>query len=68
MLEADAVQRVVKLDVDPEVVRIELQPIVTGKRRFLRDRPASAWRPRQRKTGANGDSTQVRYRKRAQEI
>ena len=37
MLEADAVERVVELDIDPEVVGVELQPVARGKPGFLRD-------------------------------
>ena len=37
MLEADAVERVMQLDIDPEVVRVELQPVAWGKSAFLGD-------------------------------
>jgi hypothetical protein len=37
MLEADAVERIVKLYIDPEVVRIELQPVTWGRSGFLHD-------------------------------
>jgi hypothetical protein len=37
MLEADAVERIVKLYINPEVVGVELQPVAWGRSGFLRD-------------------------------
>ena len=37
MLEADAVEGVMQLDIDPEVVGVELQPVARRKPGFLRN-------------------------------
>ena len=37
MLEADSVERVIKLDIHPEIVRVELEAVTRGRSGFLRD-------------------------------
>ena len=44
MLEADAVERIVELDVDAEIVGVELEPVARLDALALRSRPSTAWR------------------------
>ena len=56
VLEADALQGVGQLDVDGQVVRVQLEPVLGPRARRPRERPSTAWRWLRRRPASNAGS------------
>ena len=64
VLEAQALNGVRQLDVDPEIVGIELEPIIGATAPRLRARPSPGWRWRRRRPVSSVDSARAAFQRR----